>query len=165
MSWSWIIFLFVMVDVLFACGAIATCIRLLWHPLHQTYPPQSPADDAVRKQLQSFRIGALNLSHSIHVAVDETHLHLTPAKVLRWMGAKPVSIPWDVIELIKRSRFTKSATIRIGKHRIVGPIWCLQLAKPAESSGCAVSDDEADLAHNPRVKPSHEPLPEADRAR
>lgn len=165
MSWAWIIVLFIVVDVSVACGAIATCIRLLWHPLHLTYPPQAPADDAVRKELQSFRVGALNLSYSIHVAVDETRLHLTPAKLLRWMGAKPVSIPWDEIELIKRSRFTKSATIRIGKRRIVGPIWCLQIAEPAESSERTASDEEADLTHEPATGPNHEPLSEADRAR
>ena len=136
MSWPWIIVLFIIADVLVAGGAIATCLRLLWHPLYLTYAPQSPANDAVRKQFQSFRVGVLNLGYSIHVAVDENHLHLIPAKVLRWLGAKPTSIPWHAIEFIKRSRFTKSAIVRIGKRRIVGPIWCLQLAETDESTDC-----------------------------
>jgi len=136
MNWPWIVVLLVVVDLLIACGLIAGSLKFLWNPLHLAYPPQTPADDAVRKQRQSFRIGALNLAYCIHVAVDETHLHLTPATLIRWLGGKPTSIPWDVIEFAKRSRFTKSATIQIGKRRVVGPLWCLQLAESDQTSDC-----------------------------
>ena len=136
MNWLLIVVLLVVVDLLVAYGLIAGSLKFLWNPLHLAYPPQTPADDAVRKQRQSFRIGALNLAYCIHVAVDETHLHLTPATLIRWLGGKPTSIPWDAIEFAKRSRFTKSATIQIGKRRVVGPLWCLQLAESDQTSDC-----------------------------
>ena len=134
MSWPWIIVLFVIIDILVACSLIAGSLKLLWNPLHLAYPPRTPADDAVRKQLQSFRIGLLNLSYCIHTAVDENHLHLTPATLVGWLGAKPTSIPWDAIEVLKRSRFGQSMIVRVGKRRIAGPAWCLGLADPADGS-------------------------------
>ena len=134
MSWPWIIVLFVIVDILVAFSLIAASLKLVWNPLHLAYPPRTPADDAVRKHLQSFRIGLLNLSYCIHIAVDENHLHLTPATLVRWLGAKPTSIPWDAIEVVKRSRFGQSMIARVGERRIAGPAWCLGLAEPADGS-------------------------------
>ena len=134
MSWPWIIVLFVIVDVLIAFSLIAASLKLLWNPLHLAYPPRTAADDAIRKKLQSFRIGPLNLSYCIHTAVDENHLHLTPATLVRWLGGKPTSIPWDAIEVVKRSRFGQSMIVRVGKRRIAGPAWCLGLAEPADGS-------------------------------
>ncbi|MEE8155745.1 MAG: hypothetical protein V3T53_12400 [Phycisphaerales bacterium] len=134
MSWPWIIVLFVIIDILVAFSLIAASLKLLWNPLHLAYPPRTPADDAVRKQLQSFRIGLLNLSYCIHTAVDEDYLHLTPATLVGWLGAKPTSIPWDAIEVLKRSRFGQSTIVRVGKRRLAGPAWCLGLADPANGS-------------------------------
>ena len=134
MSWPWIIVLFVIVDVLVAFSLIAASLQLLWNPLHLAYPPRTPAEDAVRKRLQSFRIGLLNLSYCIHTTVDENHLHLTPATLVGWLGAKPTSIPWDAIEVLKRSRLGQSMIVRVGKRRIAGPAWCLGLAEPADGS-------------------------------
>ena len=134
MSWPWLIVLFVVIDLLVAFSLIAGSLKLLWNPLHSAYPPRTPADDAIRKELQSFRIGLLNLSYCIHTAVDGNHLHLTPATLVRWLGAKPTSIPWDAIEVLKRSRFGQSMIVRVGKRRIAGPAWCLGLAEPVDCS-------------------------------
>ncbi len=140
MSWPWIIVLFVIIDILVAFSLIAGSLKLLWNPLHLAYPPRTPADDAVCKQLQSFRIGLLNLSYCIHTAVDENHLHLTPATLVGWLGAKPTSIPWDAIEVLKRSRFGQSMIVRVGKRRIAGPAWCLGLAEPAADGSAGAQD-------------------------
>ena len=147
MSWILIIVLFVIVDFVVAFGLIAGSLRLVWYPLHLAYPPRTPADDAVRKKLQSFRIGLLNLSYCIHTAVDENHLHLTPATLVRWLGGKPMSIPWEAIEVLKQ-RIGKSMTVRVGTRRLSGPAWCLDLADPAKSNKCAARDEGLGPTHD-----------------
>ncbi len=165
MNWPLIVVLFGIVDLLIAFSLIAGSLKLLWNPLHLAYPPRTPADDAVRKNLQSFRIGLLNLSYCIHTAVDENHLHLTPATLIRWLGGKPTSIPWNAIEVLKRSRFGRSMIVRVGTRRITGPAWCLDLAEPAESNESPASDEGSGAPHDPATGPKHDSPREADRAR
>ncbi|MEE9128534.1 MAG: hypothetical protein V3T84_00825 [Phycisphaerales bacterium] len=165
MSWPWIIVLFIIVDILIAFSLIAASLKLLWNPLHLAYPPRTPADDAVRKQLQSFRIGLLNLSYCIHAAVDENHLHLMPATLVGWLGAKPTSIPWDAIEVLKRSQFGQSMIVRVGKRRITGPAWCLGLAEPAESNECTKNDKGPGPTHDPATPPNRGSERKTDRVR
>ena len=109
---------------------IWAAMRMGWRPLLDKFPAQTPASDAVARRFQSFRLGFMNLGFSIHVAVDERWLHLTPAAFLAWGGGAPVSIPWDSISIVKRSR--SRATAKIGKRTLVGPAWCLELAEGIE---------------------------------
>ena len=165
MSWILIIVLFVIVDFVVAFGLIAGSLKLVWNPLHLAYPPRTPADDAVRKKLQSFRIGLLHLSYCIHTAVDENHLHLTPAKLVRWLGGKPTSIPWEAIEVLKHSRIGKSMTVRVGTRRLTGPAWCLDLVYPTESNKCAARDEGLGLTYDSPTRPTGGSEREADHAR
>lgn len=88
-----------------------------------TFPAKEPRPDAVRKEFQSFRIGIVGLGGSIHVAVDEDFLHLSPAWFARAVvRMKPVSIPWDKIES-KGPRFGRFR-VQVGTTPIVGPKWC-----------------------------------------
>ncbi len=164
MNWLLIVVLFVIVDLVIAFGLIAGSLKLVWNPLHLAYPPRTPADDAVRKKLQSFRIGLLNLSYCIHTAVDENHLHLTPAKVVRWLGGKPTSIPWEAIEVLKQSRIGKSMTVRVGTRRLKGPAWCLELAEPAESDECGAEDEGPGLTDDLAIGPNGGSVRDADHA-
>ena len=68
----------------------------------------------------------------IHTAVDDQFLHLTPAKVLRWLGAHPLSVPWASIRILKRSRIGDWITAEVDGRRIFGPAWCLKLADAGE---------------------------------
>jgi hypothetical protein len=75
----------------------------------------------------------MNFGLCIHVAVDETHLHLTPARVLRWVGAGPISVPWESIRVKKTSRNGKWTTAFFGPLSVMGPTWCLQLAESSSN--------------------------------
>jgi hypothetical protein len=92
--------------VLFDCLVAALVgwgmVHLGWRPWAREYPPHPPAPDAVRRRFQSFRVGMMNLGGAIHVAVDEDHLHLTPVRVLRWIGMSPISVPWGSITIRRR---------------------------------------------------------------
>jgi len=101
-----------------------------WNKLADDHPAVEPAPDAVRRRFQSFEMNMLNLGLSVHVAVDDRHLHLSPASVIRWAGARPMSIPWDRIEVVGRGWTSRSVRTRIDKIVVWGPAWCFELARP-----------------------------------
>ena len=118
--------LFAVVDTAVIMWAI---IRFGWAPIQKRYPPQAPGNGAVRRACQSFKIDLLSFGYAMHVTVDEIHLHLEPARILRWVGAHSVSIPWSEITLQKRSRNGRWITVKADKWTIQGPAWCLELAQ------------------------------------
>lgn len=117
--------------VIVAFGAIAViasaAFRLLWNPMLSAFPARPPAPDAVRRRFQSFGLGIVNMGLSIHAAVDDDALHLTPLAVWRWLGAQPASIPWDAMEPVG----TSGRVVRVNGHRLDGPKWCMSLARPS----------------------------------
>ena len=119
-------------DFIIACGIIVLCIKKMWIPIANAHPAQVPTEDAVTKNYQSYRIDLLNLGFCIHTTVDEHYLHLTPVKFLQKLGAKPTSIAWNYITEVSPSLIGKTMSARIGKHRISGPIWCMELALQEE---------------------------------
>lgn len=108
-------------------------IRAFTAPLRELakeFPAQEPTPEAVRRNFQSFSFGVVNAGWSIHVAVDERQLHLSPAWIMRRFGVVPLSMPWNRVRLIKRGdRMTK---VRVEGNRekleVAGPTWCLELA-------------------------------------
>ena len=139
MSWPIIITLIVAAAVLEPIILVWALLHFGWGPLARSYPAQPADDDAVTRSFQSFRLGLINLGFCIHVTVDERHLHLRPAAVLRWFGARAASIPWGSIRIVKRSRprpggplrMAPSITARIDGRTLAGPAWCLELAESA----------------------------------
>ncbi len=108
-------------------GITGSALRGLWNPLAKAFPAMEPSPDAVRKSFQSFSYGIVNLGLSIHVAVDEHALHMTPIRFLRWFGAKPASIPWDSMDTDVKS----PRKVRVNGQVLHGPKWCLELAAPS----------------------------------
>jgi hypothetical protein len=100
-----------------------------WLPVSSKFPRREPGDDAVRRPYQSLRVGILNLAFSFHVSVDQRHLHLEPAAYLRFAKARTASIPWEAINVEKRSRGGRWITAKVDKWTIMGPAWCLELAE------------------------------------
>lgn len=98
--------------------------------LSRAFPFQQPAASAVRRNFQSFRFGLVNAGFSVHVAVDEDHLHLMPAAILRWSGAQPASVPWSQVEL--KGKVGSFRHAKVGGVDLYGPRWCLDLASPTE---------------------------------
>ncbi len=132
--WPIVITLIVVFAVAEPVVILWAIMKFGWGPLANDFPHQPVDGQAVRKRFQSFRLGMLNLGFSIHVAVDERHLHLEPAAWMRKLGARPVSIPWERIEVVKRGKGAWM-TARIGPYTLAGPAWCLELAEPAVPSG------------------------------
>lgn len=127
-----IIAAFVISDAIFLIGIIAVFMKMKWAPIANAHPQQTPADDAIFKKFQSYKIDILNLSFCIHTSVDEQYLHLIPVMFLQKLGAKPTSISWNSITDVKPNVFGNSLTARIGNHKITGPAWCLELAMQDE---------------------------------
>ena len=127
MSWQLII---AVVALLTAMDVVIiwSIVRFGWGSLPRAFPARDPLADAVSRRHQSFRVNLLNFGFCINVAVDEQHLHLTPIKPLRLLGAKGSSIPWESIRIKKRSPRGRWLTAKAGSHTIKGPAWCLELA-------------------------------------
>ena len=123
----WIVGAVVLFDLIFVPIVIRAIIQSNWKPLEKKFPPQALGEDSVRKDFQSYRIGVFNLGYSVHTTADDMHLHMEPAKVLRWLGMGPVSIPWDAM-LAKRTRGKSWAEVKIGSHSLWGPRWALEMA-------------------------------------
>jgi len=132
MTWLVVVAIVVALDVLTIAG-LRLGIGRTFRPLTDRYPPREPAPDAVHRRFQSFRLGFINLGWSIHVAADETHLHLVPAALARLVGCRPLSIPWSAMRVTRRSRNGRWAKVRLEPfHTLEGPAWCLDLAGSAE---------------------------------
>jgi hypothetical protein len=101
-------------------------LRAGWSELTQDLPSVAPEPGAVRREFQTFKAGMYNLGWSVHVAVDESHLHLYPAAIIRWAGGKPASIPWERIQIVTPA--AKATKVKIGKATVIGPTWCLEMA-------------------------------------
>lgn len=112
---------------LIVVGALLYAAASSVRSFSRKFPAVEPRADAVRKEFQSFRFGILSLGSSIHVAVDEQHLHLFPAWMARKLGMKAMSIPWSAIEY--KGTFLRYAKTRIGGEDVSGPMWAFELAK------------------------------------
>lgn len=107
-------------------------VRGAFSPIVSRFPPVTPAPDAVRRRFQSFRFGLVNAGFSMHVAADESHLHLIPISLIRPFGFRPASIPWSEIQVQRVGRV--SGTARVAGLTMMGPAWCLRLAE-SDSGG------------------------------
>jgi len=120
---------------LMVLGAVAAMCAAAVAPLARAYPPVEPSREAVVRRFQSFKFDLLSYGGCVHVAADEAHLHLRPARIARWFGLRPMSIPWAAVTLERVKG--KGAVARIGKTVVRGPAWCLSLAGPVEPAGSA----------------------------
>jgi hypothetical protein len=124
----WVVLAIVAFAVVEPVVIIWGVVRVAWGGFAGRFPQVEPEPDAVRKNFQSFRIGVMNLGYSVHVAVDAKCLHLTPARFLRWFGARPASVPWEQIEPSGKHR-GRYMDVRIGAQRVTGPSWALEIAE------------------------------------
>lgn len=88
------------------------------HPSRETVSPSS------RRNFCSMRVDWFNLGGCVHIEVDSKHLHLHPAAILRWAGARPASVPWDSIEFGPPRYFGRYREARIGRFKGMLPAWC-----------------------------------------
>lgn len=111
-------------------------VRLLWTPIVRHFPAQPIGEGAVSRSFQSVAFGLVNRwNHCLTITVDEDHLHIQPLALFRWFGARPMSIPFESIENVERSRLPGYLRGMIGPYRLTGPKWCMELASPAADLG------------------------------
>lgn len=106
---------------------IPPLIKAGWSAVGNQFPPRPIHPDHIRKDFQSFGFGAFNFGSCVHIAVDPDHLHLLPAALLRWAGCKQASIPWDRVQIVRRTK--RSIRAKLGTTTIRGPAWCLEFAE------------------------------------
>lgn len=136
--------LFVIVDLVII-GAILHLAGATLRDLAKRHPRVEPLPGSVRKEFQSFRFNLVNLGGCVHVTVDERHMHLEPAWLVRvLMRMRPISIPWEAIRLEPESgrtrRFTrkyrsKYAAFKIGSVDAIGPAWALEVLRGSADAG------------------------------
>ena len=119
MSWTAIVILIAAAATAFDYIVIRALTSMCWGRLPEAFPARPPREDALRKPFQSFRFGLCNFGLCIHV----------PARLLRWLGAPPASIPWEAIRLTGQPR-RGWLTAQVGGRTLMGPQWCLELAGP-----------------------------------
>lgn len=90
------------------------------------FPPTPRSADAVERRFQGFKFGMVSLGFSVHAAVDERALHLTPTRLARWIGMTPMSIPWAAFSKVKPSLGEMKAVV--AGVEMAGPKWCMELA-------------------------------------
>jgi hypothetical protein len=72
-----------------------------------------------------------NFGGCVHLTVDEACLHIEPAWLIRRVGGKSMSVPWEAIVLEKPlAEGAKRGVARIGASRVQLPAWALKLATP-----------------------------------
>ncbi len=122
--------LLVLVSLLGTGGIVSAVMCGMWNPALKPHPPVEPEVDAVRRDFQSFSLGLVNMGWSVHVAADAHHLHLTPIKPMRLLGARSASIPWSAMRPVGGSRST--VVTLDGRQRLIGPRWCMELITTSE---------------------------------
>lgn len=106
-------------------------ISAMWSTLSSRYPARPILPSAVSKGWQSIALhGWMGFNNCLTISVDEQHLHLIPWRIVRALGAPPVSIPWDVITDVRPSWPKAYSKARVGGTAIQAPAWCLELATP-----------------------------------
>lgn len=131
---GWLIGLLVVGGIIIEFGVVMLVLRAVLRSslgkLAERFPVEEPAPGAVRREFQSFRIGAISAGYSMHVVVDERCLHLIPAAILRWCGARACSVPWSEVQVLRRFGAYRKA--KVGGLDLYGPGWCLDLAAPGQ---------------------------------
>lgn len=117
---------FVMLDIVVIGAIFAMAVKPV-RALADRYPPVPPAPDAVMRRFQTFRFGMMNMGGCIHAAADEKHLHLLPARLARWFGVRPMSIPWEKVRPTGKSS-RRGTEVRVDDMTITGPGWLMNLA-------------------------------------
>lgn len=101
-----------------------------WRRWAKHYPAAPQRADAMVKKNQSFRLGRTGaLNNAVHIAADAEHLHLIPFVLVRLVGGKVISLPWERIAAEPTSKGSGAVRATIDGQRIAGPSWCMALAQ------------------------------------
>lgn len=108
---------------------------MMWKPLEKRWPVQPLQDDAVSRGFQTFWFGPIaRFNLCLHATADTKYIHVAPMAPMRWMNAKPISLPLDELHSLKPTLFPGLMQAKIRDRTFVGPAWCISLAQPAHDS-------------------------------
>lgn len=122
--------IFALVDLV-VVGAVFQMAAHYWNELGKGCDYVQPRPGSVRKDFQSMKIGVFNYGSCLHIAVDENHLHLYPAKIIRWVGGRSFSIPWDKVEPDASRPQRRLWPARVNGQKVLAPAWALRIATVA----------------------------------
>ncbi len=128
---TWAIILLVVcimvpVDIAIVYALLRGPVDEIFNALHKRHPPQEIGTGAVRRDFQSVSKDIINMGLSVHFAVDDAFVHIMPAAVLRWCGAKASSVP---VQLVREKRASaRLPEITFGEVTLRAPAWVLQEA-------------------------------------
>lgn len=117
-------------------------VQDVFNRLHAKFPPQQIGAGAIRRNFQSTKKDIVNLGFCVHFAVDDRFVHMMPAAVLRWAGAKACSVP---VALVSAKQSDMSyAEIVFDDVTLVGPTWVVREA--AGRAANTQAEDDLDAA-------------------
>ena len=114
---------------LFILSVAKAAFALIYNRQLADFPAVPIPVDAEQRRFQSFSFGSVNMGLSIHVAIDDHYLHLTPLGIWQSLGAEPASIPFSKMEPGRTSR-----CVRIDNWTLWGPAWCLARVHNAQDT-------------------------------
>ncbi len=105
-------------------------VQSVLEPLSRAFPAKPVGTAALRKQFQSMSKDGMNFGMCIHLTADAECLHIEPARLLRACGAKPSSVPWGAISVVKKGRCAWKVKIEGGGKGEYGvPGWVGELVE------------------------------------
>ncbi len=127
-------------DFMIVGAILHLAVQTLFEPLSKRFPPKQMREDAVEKSFQSMKVGMMNFGMSVHVGVDDQHVHIVPAKIFRWCGAKASSVPMSEVSVKATSvdaagcRANKLIEGVIGGIGLRAPAWVFQEVEKHKTS-------------------------------
>lgn len=133
----WNIMLLVGIMMIMDCiviGALLNAsVQALFEPMSKRFPPKEMKGGAIEKSFQSLKVGMLNYGFSVHLGVDDAHLHVVPVRIFRWCGAKPSSVPLGEVIVkdggsLEKHQEGKLIDGKIGGIELKAPAWVFREA-------------------------------------
>lgn len=135
---------FLTIDLFIVVAVMRSAADATFGVLSRRYPAAPSTPPSVRRNFASMKADWINLGYCVHIEADAVHLHLYPAMILRWAGARAASIPWDRIQIGKPRFFGGYRDARIDTLNLLLPAWCLP--EPPVLDAATDNPDESDAA-------------------
>lgn len=124
--------LIVIFQISLAIAITGFLIQSAWRPLAKQFNAMPFLKPNYGKNFQSFHFGNYSLGWSVHVVIDDDHLHLLPSLILRFFQCRTISVPWQAMKLTTKQPLMKRfRTVQIGGTKVLGPAWCFELVSPS----------------------------------
>lgn len=135
---------FLTIDLFIVAAVVRSAADATFGVLSRRYPAAPTIPPSVRRNFASMKADWINLGYCVHIEADAVHLHLYPAMILRWAGARTASIPWNRIQIGRARFFGGYREATIDTLNVLLPAWCLP--EPKVPDPATDNPDESDAA-------------------